>query len=147
MIAILDYGVGNLFSLRSSLEYIGQQVIVTAGACEALYLALFGTLNSGDEVILPTPAFLLYDTIATIAGAKVVPLDLTASGFQITKQNIHYPYPLQSDDLITQCRAHPPDLTVKSLCQDDGKCIFCHPFDLAWAGNGLFKLNASRHIF
>ena len=63
-----------------------QQVIVTAGACEALYLALFGTLNPGDEVILPTPAFLLYDTIATIAGAKVVPLDLTASGFQITRQ-------------------------------------------------------------
>ena len=63
-----------------------QQGIVTAGACEALYLALFGTLNPGDEVILPTPAFLLYDTIATIAGAKVVPLDLTASGFQITRQ-------------------------------------------------------------
>lgn len=30
MLAIIDYGVGNLFSLRSSLESIGQEVLVTA---------------------------------------------------------------------------------------------------------------------
>lgn len=29
MIAIIDYGVGNLFSLKSSLEAIGQQAVVT----------------------------------------------------------------------------------------------------------------------
>ena len=30
MIAILDYGVGNLFSLRSSLQQLGLQAVVTA---------------------------------------------------------------------------------------------------------------------
>ena len=34
MVAIVDYGVGNLFSLRSSLEYIGEKVIVTGDAEE-----------------------------------------------------------------------------------------------------------------
>ena len=29
MIAIVDYGVGNLFSLKSSFEYIGEDVFVT----------------------------------------------------------------------------------------------------------------------
>ena len=29
MIGIIDYGVGNLFSLRSSFEAIGEQVIVS----------------------------------------------------------------------------------------------------------------------
>ena len=29
MIAIIDYGVGNLFSLKSSLEAIGQKAVVT----------------------------------------------------------------------------------------------------------------------
>ena len=29
MIAILDYGVGNLFSLRSSLQQLGLQAVVT----------------------------------------------------------------------------------------------------------------------
>lgn len=61
-------------------------VLVTVGACEALFTALFGILNPGDEVIVPTPRFLLYDTIITVAGAKLIPLDLTKTDFQITKE-------------------------------------------------------------
>ena len=34
MIAIVDYGVGNLFSLQSSLKYIGGDVTVTGDALE-----------------------------------------------------------------------------------------------------------------
>ena len=68
-------------------------VLVTVGACEALFTALFGILNPGDEVIIPTPRFVLYDTIITVAGAKLVPLDLTKTGFQITKEAL--------EDLIT----------------------------------------------
>lgn len=44
MIAIVDYGVGNLFSLRSSLKYIGADVVVTADA---------DTLRKADKIILP----------------------------------------------------------------------------------------------
>ena len=61
------------------------QVLVTIGACHALFTALFGILNPGEEVIVPTPGFGLYETIATIAGAKTVPLDIAATGFQIDK--------------------------------------------------------------
>ena len=63
-----------------------EQVLVTIGACHALFTALFGILNPGEEVIVPTPGFGLYETIATVAGAKVVPLDVTKTGFQITKE-------------------------------------------------------------
>ena len=61
-------------------------VLVTIGACHALFTALFGILNPGEEVIVPTPGFGLYETIATIAGAKTVPLDVTKTNFQITKE-------------------------------------------------------------
>ncbi|MBQ3194577.1 MAG: pyridoxal phosphate-dependent aminotransferase [Oscillospiraceae bacterium] len=61
-------------------------VLITIGACNALFTALFGILNPGEEVIVPTPGFGLYETIATIAGAKTVPLDVTKTGFQITKE-------------------------------------------------------------
>ena len=44
MIAIVDYGVGNLFSLRCSLEYIGQSPLVTGDADE---------LARADAIILP----------------------------------------------------------------------------------------------
>ena len=61
-------------------------VLVTIGACHALFTALFGILNPGEEVVVPTPGFGLYETIATISGAKTVPLDVTQNGFQITRE-------------------------------------------------------------
>ena len=59
------------------------QVLITVGACQALFTALTGILNPGEEVIIPTPGFVLYETIAAVAGAKVVKLDLARTGFQI----------------------------------------------------------------
>lgn len=44
MIAIVDYGVGNLFSLKSSLAEIGAEAVVTADA---------EVLRSADKIILP----------------------------------------------------------------------------------------------
>ena len=44
MIAIIDYGVGNLFSLQSSLKYIGQDVAVTADPA---------IIEEADRIILP----------------------------------------------------------------------------------------------
>ena len=44
MTAIIDYGVGNLFSLKSSFAYIGEQAVVTSDPQEIL---------SADRIILP----------------------------------------------------------------------------------------------
>ena len=59
------------------------QILITVGACQALFTALLGILNPGDEVIVPTPAFNLYESIITIAGARMIPLDISSTGFQI----------------------------------------------------------------
>ena len=63
-------------------------IIVTDGANEALFVALFGILNPGDEVIVPTPAFVLYERIITLCRATFVPMDLTADGYQIREENL-----------------------------------------------------------
>ncbi len=44
MIAIVDYGVGNLFSLKSSLESVGAEVVVTGDAA---------LLRKADRIVLP----------------------------------------------------------------------------------------------
>ena len=62
------------------------QVLITIGACQALFTAFLGILNPGEEVIVPTPGFGLYESLATIAGARIVPLDVTKTDFQITKE-------------------------------------------------------------
>ena len=44
MIAIIDYGVGNLFSLKSSLDAIGQEAAVTSDR---------NVISAADRLILP----------------------------------------------------------------------------------------------
>ena len=64
------------------------QVLITAGATGALFTALMGILNPGDEVIVPVPAFPLYESIITMAGAKLVPLETRKDSFQITAASL-----------------------------------------------------------
>ena len=44
MIAIVDYGMGNVRSLRNALEYLGEDVTVTDDAAE---------LDAADRIVLP----------------------------------------------------------------------------------------------
>ena len=68
---------------KNGMDYAASDVIVTAGATEALFVALFGILDPGDEVIVPTPAFVLYERIIGLCRGVFVPLDTSKSGFQI----------------------------------------------------------------
>ena len=60
-----------------NLDYEPEEILITLGATEAIYTALTGVLNPGDEVIIPTPAFSLYDTVARMAGAVPIAVDPT----------------------------------------------------------------------
>lgn len=73
------------FESRRGNSVTADQVLITIGACQALFTALLGILNPGEEIIVPTPGFGLYETIATIAGAKTVHLDVSKTGFQIDR--------------------------------------------------------------
>ena len=68
------------------MQCSAEQVLVTVGATEAIATALLGILNPDEEVIIPTPAFSLYESLTIAAGGKPVALDISRSGFQITKE-------------------------------------------------------------
>ena len=63
-----------------------EQILVTVGSTQGLFTALLGILNPGEEVVVPVPAFSLYESIITVAGGKMVPLDVTKTGFQISPE-------------------------------------------------------------
>ncbi len=44
MVAIVDYGVGNLFSLASSFAFVGQEAVITSSA---------DVIRSADRILLP----------------------------------------------------------------------------------------------
>lgn len=49
------------------LNLTQDNVIITAGSQEALYLALMTLVDAGDEVLLPNPGFVAYPTIVRMA--------------------------------------------------------------------------------
>ena len=74
------------FERANGMDCRAEEVLVTVGASGALFTAMLGILNPGEEVIIPTPAFTLYETIVAIAGAKPVFLDTKKDNFQLTKE-------------------------------------------------------------
>ncbi|QRN82566.1 aminotransferase class I/II-fold pyridoxal phosphate-dependent enzyme [Chloroflexota bacterium] len=53
------------------------EIIVTVGVSEALYLTFTALLDPGDEVIIPTPCFVSYQAEVALAGGKPVEIYTT----------------------------------------------------------------------
>ena len=83
--ALLE-AISRFEAAQNGLRYAPEEIIVTAGATEALFVALSGILNPGDEVIIPTPAFGLYESITRLRGGVPVLLPTEDSGFQIRRE-------------------------------------------------------------
>jgi aminotransferase len=66
-----------------------EEVLITVGGSEALYLALTAILNPGDEVIIPQPCFVSYAPEVVFAGGTAVPIAThVETEFQVTGAQI-----------------------------------------------------------
>src|SRR5215813_14748891 len=61
------------------LRLTTDQVVITAGSQEAMYLALMTLVDEGDEVLIPNPGFVAYPTIVRMAGGSPVFYTLKAA--------------------------------------------------------------------
>lgn len=76
------------FEEKNGRNYGKDGIIFTLGATQALFTALCGILNPDDEVIIPVPAFGLYEQIVNFCGAKCVFYDTAPDGFQIKYEKL-----------------------------------------------------------
>ncbi len=75
---------------RFNVNYKPQdEIFVTVGGSEAIDVAMRAILSPGDEVILPQPAFVCYEPIAQMQGARVVHIDTKLeNNFKVTAEEI-----------------------------------------------------------
>ncbi len=106
--AVADY------ETRRGRAVTPEQVLITVGATHALFTALLGILNPGEEVIVPTPGFGLYETIATVAGAKTVRLDVTKNNFQITKEALEAAITPKTKAIILNSPCNPTGVVLSA---------------------------------
>lgn len=82
--------IAKYLSRRFSLSYDPKsELLVTVGGSEAIDLAIRALVNEGDEVILPSPAFVCYDPIVHLTGGKTVEIPLKEeNAFRLTADEL-----------------------------------------------------------
>lgn len=72
-------------SRENGLTFAPEQIVVSGGAKQALCNVILSTVNPGDEVIIPTPAWVSYVEMVKLAGGTNVLVPATIeSDFKIT---------------------------------------------------------------
>ena len=56
------------------LEYMADEIIVTAGVQESIMLCMLGLVAPGDEVLITSPRFTTYDTAVQMCGGVPIPV-------------------------------------------------------------------------
>ena len=68
----LRKAVAERFRLDSGLDYKPEEIIVSTGGKQVIYNAMVATMNAGDEAIIPTPAWVSYPDIVSLADGTPV---------------------------------------------------------------------------
>lgn len=80
---------------KYDLDYSAEeQIIVTVGATEALFVSLYALLNPGEKVVTAAPNYAVYKTQVNLAGGEFVPIDVTDDNFILTPERL--------DEVLTQ---------------------------------------------
>ena len=76
----LRAAIATMLKERSGVSYDpATEIIVTIGASEAVDLAIRGTINPGDELILPEPSYVAYLPAVVFAGGVALPIPTRAT--------------------------------------------------------------------
>lgn len=83
----LRKAISNFLKKKYNLFYNpDHEILVTAGATEAIYTVLTSILNPGDKVLIPTPIFPLYIPDTILAKAEPVFMDTSSNGFVLSPE-------------------------------------------------------------
>ncbi|MCA1492929.1 pyridoxal phosphate-dependent aminotransferase [Ensifer sp. NBAIM29] len=85
----LKAAIREKFERENGLAYGLDEITVGTGAKQILFNAMMATVDSGDEVIIPTPYWTSYSDIVQISGGRPVLIACDASsGFRLTAERL-----------------------------------------------------------
>lgn len=116
-----------------------EQVLVTTGASEAIWLLMNNLLSAGDEIIVEQPIYQSLHEVARYAGARIVPWALKA-------ENRYHPDPEELNKIITpRTRAvvinHPHSPTGAVISQSELERIIsiCEKFKIRLISDEVYR--------
>ncbi|AXF57831.1 aminotransferase A [Salicibibacter kimchii] len=89
-----------------------REVITTVGASQALDITLRTMLSSGDEVLLPVPAYPAYEPLIRLNGATPTYIDTSKTNFKLTKEAIQAAITPKTRALILSYPSNPTGVVL-----------------------------------
>lgn len=81
----LRQAISDFLKRKYQIEYAPEdQILVTAGATQALYIALTGLIKPGDEILVVDPNYIIYNSQVILAGGVLKAIDVSETGFKLT---------------------------------------------------------------
>jgi aspartate aminotransferase len=85
----LRRAVAEKFRRDSGIDYKPEEIIVSTGGKQVIFNAMVATLNAGDEVVIPTPCWVSYPDIVSLAdGTPVFVRCLQNNGFKLRAEDL-----------------------------------------------------------
>ncbi|MGE6218999.1 MULTISPECIES: pyridoxal phosphate-dependent aminotransferase [Pedobacter] len=85
----LRQAIVNKLKTENNLDYDASQIVVSTGAKQSLSNVILTLINPGDEVIIPTPYWVSYSEMVTLAEGKSVFINTSIeSDFKITPEQL-----------------------------------------------------------
>ncbi|WP_027146414.1 pyridoxal phosphate-dependent aminotransferase [Mesorhizobium sp. WSM3626] len=87
--AELKQAIREKFQRENGLDYEADEITVAVGGKQVVFNAMMATLNNGDEVIIPTPAWTSYlDIVAIAQGVPVCCVCSAEAGFKLAPEQL-----------------------------------------------------------
>lgn len=98
---------------REGIDYNPEnEIIVTVGAMEGLYLALLALINDGDEVIIPAPYYVNYKQMVTMCGGTPVIVEDDNSVLRCSIETIRYAITSKTKAIILNTPCNPTGIVL-----------------------------------
>jgi len=107
----LKEAVARKFKLDNGLDYAPDQVVISNGGKHTLYNVFLALFQPGDEVIVPVPAWVSYQPMIWLCGARPVPAPTKAeNGYTLTAEELAGSITPRTRGLILNSPSNPTGL-------------------------------------
>ncbi len=112
----LREAIGAFYQARQGVAFAPDQLVVTAGATEAIAAVLLACLSPGDEAVIVAPAYDAYAPLIRRAGAKVSEVALRPPGWTLSEEALEAAVTSATRLLVIN---NPHNPTGRLFCTDE----------------------------
>jgi aspartate aminotransferase len=134
-----------LAALRGYYRNLGielgpDQILATTGGSEAILFALFATTEPGDEALTCEPYYTNYNSFATLAGVRLVPLPTRGEdGFHLPPRAAWEAALTARTKLVVLCNPNNPTGTVYRRDEIETVAAFCRDHGLFLVADEVYR--------